>query len=115
MIADDDLSTRYAMAKEQQAALLADEIITISDDSSEDALITEDGKRIYNKEFVNRSRLRVDARKWVAAHLLPKKYGDKLGIEHSGEVNIMAAVSEHLSGGGKLSTVSSIGSKKAKK
>lgn len=73
----------YARARESQAEVLADEIIEIADDSSEDFIFAEgedkDGngaKKFINKEYVKRSALRVDARKWVAAKLLPKKYGD---------------------------------------
>ena len=36
-----------------------------------------------NNEHIQRSRLRVDARKWIAAKLLPKRYGDKL--QHTGD------------------------------
>jgi hypothetical protein len=60
---------------------LADEIIDIADDGSNDWMEREleSGKTIevLNAEHVARSRLRVDARKWVAAKLKPKKYGDK--------------------------------------
>jgi hypothetical protein len=70
---------QYARAKQEQADHLAEEIIAIADDSSDDLKGVDDyGNRIENKEFVNRSKLRVDARKWVAAKLAPKKYGDKL-------------------------------------
>jgi hypothetical protein len=92
---DSELSERYAKAKEHQASIMAEEIISIADDSSDDELFVEceDGsgksaKRVQNSEFINRSRLRVDARKWVASKLLPKKYGDKIGVEHSGEVGV---------------------------
>ena len=67
---------QYARAKRIQAEFMADEIIEISDDNSEDEIFTDEGKRMLNKEFVLRSRLRVDSRKWIAAKLLPKKYGD---------------------------------------
>lgn len=76
----EEFRTLYAQAKEDQAELLAEEIIEIADDSARDEIITEDGRSIENREFINRSRLRVDARKWVAAKLLPKKYGDKIGL-----------------------------------
>lgn len=82
---------QYAKAKEIYAERVAEEIISIADDTSEDEIFAEaeDGsgqtaKRFCNKEFILRSRLRVDARKWIAARLLPKKYGDKQAIEHSG-------------------------------
>jgi hypothetical protein len=67
---------QYARAREAQAELYADEIVDIADDSTQDELFNDEGKRICNAEFVARSKLRVEARKWVAAKLLPKKYGD---------------------------------------
>jgi hypothetical protein len=39
---------------------------------------------VFDSTAVARNRLRVDARKWVAAKLLPKKYGDKVQQEVSG-------------------------------
>ena len=68
----------YARAREDQADTLADEILAISDDSSADAEIDESGRRRMDAEFVARSRLRVDARKWIAAKLKPRKYGDRI-------------------------------------
>lgn len=67
---------QYAKAKETQADFLAEEIIEIADDSSLDMAFTEEGKPYVDREHINRSRLRVDARKWVASKLKPKKYGD---------------------------------------
>lgn len=75
------LSKKYEDAKRSQAELLANEIIQIADDSSRDVLIKQgkDGEEyeMQNTEFIARSRLRVDARKWVASKLLPKVYGDR--------------------------------------
>lgn len=65
----------YARAREDQADTLADEIIAISDDGSNDTYVTDAGVAV-NVDVVQRSRLRVDARKWVAAKLKPRKYGD---------------------------------------
>lgn len=59
---------KYARARSDQADTLADEILDIADDGDED---------------VQRSKLRVDARKWVASKLKPKKYGDR--IAHAGD------------------------------
>jgi hypothetical protein len=69
----------YARAREVQADSLADDIISIADDSQYDT-ITEDGKTVTNIEHIQRDRLRVDARKWLAGKLRPKKYGDKLEV-----------------------------------
>lgn len=84
---------QYTRAKEEQADFLAEEIIEISDETSQDLQrIDEYGNRIENKEFINRSRLRVDARKWVASKLKPKKYGDKVDVTSGGEVMKQAMI-----------------------
>lgn len=78
----DDFKLQYAHARELQADYLADEIIEISDDASKDLQRIDDfGNPIENKEFVSRSRLKIDARKWIASKLRPKKYGDKLELD----------------------------------
>lgn len=74
---------RYARAREAQAELLADEIIDISDDTSGDIKFDEKGNMQVDYEHINRSRLRVDARKWKASKLAPKKFGDKMEIDHT--------------------------------
>ena len=74
----------YVRAREDQADTLADEIISIADDSENDnMIIKKDGKEtvVEDKEWVNRSKLRVDARKWVASKLKPRKYADKIDID----------------------------------
>ena len=68
---------QYARARQVQAECMADELIDIADDSSEDEIFTDDGRRLLNKEFVQRSKLRVETRQWVAVKLLPKVYGVK--------------------------------------
>ena len=78
---------KYARAKEMQADLLAEEILDIADDGSNDFMTIVKGDQEYeveNKEFVNRSRLRVDSRKWIASKLKPKKYGDRITQEITG-------------------------------
>lgn len=73
---NESFSSQYARAKLKQAELLAEECLEISDDSSGDKRINPDGFEGMNSEFVARSRLRVDTRKWLASKLLPKQYGD---------------------------------------
>ena len=59
-----------------QAEHWAEEIIEIADDSKND-FVEKEGHTALNSENINRSRLRVDTRKWLMARLAPKKYGDK--------------------------------------
>lgn len=74
-----EFSTRYAQAKLKQADLLAEEILDIADDATNDWMESfgEDGDIVYklNGEHVQRSRLRIDTRKFLASKLLPKQYG----------------------------------------
>jgi hypothetical protein len=70
---------QYARAREAQADFLAEEILQIADDGENDTYATENGPAV-NHDVVQRSRLRVDARKWLASKLAPKKYGDKLAV-----------------------------------
>lgn len=76
-----DFGDNYAKAKQEQVECYVDEIIDIADDTSNDTLIryNKDGEpyEVCNTEWINRSRLRVDTRKWIAAQLAPKIYGDK--------------------------------------
>ena len=72
---------QYARARARGYQLLADEIIEISDDSSGDIIATEHGEKV-DSEFVARSRLRVDSRKWMLAKMLPKVYGEKIEATH---------------------------------
>src|SRR3546814_11281656 len=76
--AHEEFRQQYARARDNQADTLADEILDIADDGSND-YVGEDEK--YNGDAVARSRLRVDARKWLAGKLAPKKYGEK--IDHT--------------------------------
>lgn len=84
--ADIELSNKYARARELQAEYLADQILSIADDVSNDTIIDDEtGRESANHEWINRSRLRVDARKWIASKLFPKKYGDKVDLTTAGE------------------------------
>lgn len=80
---------QYARAREIQAETLVDEILEISDDARNDymaALGEGEDTLAYrlNGEHVQRSRLRVDSRKWFASKVAPKKYGDKVTQEVTG-------------------------------
>lgn len=87
---------QYARAREAQADHWADEILEIADDGTNDWMdrraATGGGRSeaagdaeetVPNHEHINRSKLRVDARKWLMSKLAPKKYGEK--ITHAGD------------------------------
>lgn len=78
---------QYARAKLVQVELLVEECIDISDEASQDIKINSKADKVHNGEIVNRSRLRVDTRKWLASKLLPKIYGDKIQLEQKTDEN----------------------------
>lgn len=80
---------QYTRAKQESSDAMADEILDIADDGSNDFMTIVKGKEEYeveNKEVTNRSRLRVDTRKWLMAKMKPKKYGDKLDLTSDNKV-----------------------------
>lgn len=68
---------QYAQAREAQADALADEILDIADDGLNDTYVDGEGNEKIDHDVIARSKLRVDARKWIAAKLKPRKYGEK--------------------------------------
>lgn len=66
-----EFSAQYARAREVQADMLADEIIEIADSDLDP----------------NRARVMIDARKWLAGKLRPKKYGDRVELDHKVDGN----------------------------
>ena len=74
---NEEFRNQYAHAREEQADLLFDECLSIADqyDDNQDKL---------NVEHIQRAKLRIDTRKWMAGKLRPKKYGEKVQQELSG-------------------------------
>lgn len=61
---------------------MAEQIIEISDDGTNDTYVVRDEKgnaleERVNHDHIQRSRLRVDARKWLLSKMRPEKYGDR--------------------------------------
>lgn len=93
LAAHPEFSDQYARAREAQADTLFDEVLAIADTPmmGEKTKIGSDGKtETTTGDMIEHRRLQVDARKWMAGKLRPKKYGDKLDVEHSGQVVTIA-------------------------
>lgn len=70
---------QYTLARQIQYEFLADEILDIADDGSNDWMQRNDPENpgfSINGEAIGRSRLRVDTRKWFMSKVLPK-FSDK--------------------------------------
>jgi hypothetical protein len=81
-----DFAENYTRAREEQADTLADEIIQIADEQPEIVVVTDKktGAVIEHKldgAFLQWQKNRIEARKWTAMKLKPKKYGDRVAVE----------------------------------
>lgn len=92
MMQNEEFAKAYARAREEQADTMADEIVAIADDSRNDTQRDEDGNVIVDHDHIQRAKLRVDARKWVAAKLKPRMYSDRVDHSHSGSLTLESLV-----------------------
>lgn len=102
----DQFRESYERAREDQADFLADEIIELADTCREGQKRTQkaDGSiEIVMGDMVERTRLQIEARKWTAMKLKPKKYGDRQQIEHSSDAeNPVQVVIRHVGATGNI-------------
>ena len=75
----DAFRDQYAMAKQESADAMFEEILDIADNGTNDFVETQGGYKT-NSENIQRSRLRIDTRKWMMSKMKPKKYGDKVEL-----------------------------------
>lgn len=80
-----DFLEQYTRAREEQADTLADEIVNIADERPEVNPIIDNktGELIrieLSSSYIAWQKNRIEARKWTAMKLRPKKYGDKLEL-----------------------------------
>ena len=83
-----EFSQQYACATEERTEAMSEDILDISDKSSGDWETRKFGGteiQVVNNEAVQRSKLRVDTRKWLMSKMKPKKYGDKIDMTTNGK------------------------------
>jgi hypothetical protein len=81
-----DIADQYARAMLERQEALFEEILTIADSQENDIVLSSDGVEVINHNVIQRNRLQIDARKWNLSRMNPKKYGDKVDVNHSGEI-----------------------------
>lgn len=88
-------SAQYARAREIGYHAMADELMDIADNGMNDWMERrgeEDAGWVANGEHIQRSRLRVDTRKWMLSKVLPKVYGDKVQNDITNSDGSLAAL-----------------------
>ncbi|MBX9488833.1 DNA packaging protein [Yersinia enterocolitica] len=94
-----EFRAQYVRAKVEGAEAIAEELFDIADDGTNDWMekLDKDGEAIgcqLNGEHVQRSRLRIDTRKWYLSKIMPKKYGDR--IQHDQHITIEDKTDDEL-------------------
>lgn len=94
---------RYTKAREIGYHSMADEIFDIADDGRNDWMDRHNERTgvtdtVPNNEHMNRSRLRVDTRKWFLSKVLPKIYGDKIAVTGAdgGPMETVTRIERHI-------------------
>lgn len=83
---EDDLkSKQYEIATKERSEYMFEEMFDIADDGTNDYVLNDKGNIVLDTEHVQRSRLRIDTRKWALSKMNPKKYGDKTDITTNGK------------------------------
>ena len=101
LAAHESFREQYAIARELQVDHFADEILEIADDGTNDWIKRSEGddgseaaSQLADHEHISRSKLRVEARKWLMAKMAPRKYGDRLALEHAGPMKTVKEMTD---------------------
>jgi hypothetical protein len=77
----EDFRQKYACAKDLQADFIAHQTLPLADNCRKGIkrkILPNGDIEDTEGDMVERTRLQIDARKWLAGKLAPKKYGDKI-------------------------------------
>ena len=82
----------YDRARQVRADTWEGEIAEIADDTAQDFIdkTKPDGEtyRAFDAEHVQRSKLRIDARKWLMAKAAPKRFGEHLTVDQTSDITV---------------------------
>jgi hypothetical protein len=84
---DENARELYYAAREMQMEAMAEEILELSDNNSDDWSTDDRGRRVANNDVLQRARLKVDTRKFIMAKMAPRRFGEKNFTEVSGDPN----------------------------
>ena len=80
----DGFAAKYARAKDLGIDEFVEETLEIADDGTNDYMNTANGPQL-DSEHVQRSKIRIETRRWLAERMAPKRYGVKQGLELTGK------------------------------
>ena len=88
-----DFAEKYTRARELQAETQFDELTDIVDQPPElNHVVDKNGELVevkFDSSYVAWMKLRVDTRKWTAARMAPKKYGEQKTPEVTNDLTVI--------------------------
>lgn len=100
MAGNDAFRQGFSRARADQMSAWAEEIILISDDSRNDYMERESHKgnlfKGLDPEHMQRTKLRIETRKWVMSKLAPGLFGDKVQVDVNASVEVHHLSDEEL-------------------
>lgn len=91
-LSSNEFPAQYVRARMMGLDSMADDIVEIADTTQEGSRTKEggiNGDITETGDMIEHRKLRVDTRKWYLSKVAPKIYGDRLAVEHSGDVSIV--------------------------
>ena len=87
---DEALANAYAAARDDGFDKIALETLQIADTPVEGkrVKVSEDGTETVTEDALGHRKLQIDTRRWLLARWDPKRYGDKVETQLSGEVGV---------------------------
>lgn len=98
LAANETFRDQYARAREAQADTLFDEILHIADtpQMGEKTEVSDGKIKVVSGDMIDHRRLQVDARKWMAGKLRPKKYGERLELAGDPEAPLVPVLNVNV-------------------
>lgn len=96
---DEKLEKQYKSAMQIRSDVHHEEMFDIAADASKDFIDLVDDetgecKKVANPNAIKRAQLEIDVRKWSTSRMNPKKYGDKVDLNHGGRVKVVSLGSD---------------------
>lgn len=88
---NETFSIAYGRARDEGFDALAADCLNIADENGNDTRFTEGGET-PNSEWITRSRVRIETRLKLLSKWDPKRYGEKVELEHSGNLEVTVTI-----------------------
>lgn len=88
-----EVAQAIARARELGEVALLEQCLEIADDEKHDWVMSKKGV-ITDEVAIGRAKLRIHTRLQLLAKFNPRKWGDKVEVEHKGQITLAAAVME---------------------